>query len=184
MGEEEFPEGKLPLDSKSSAFEDAELERTEPEDVQSILQAIDKTHPDLFEGISPEKKQQFGKILSLSSEIRHSGPLPAVETLEGYNRIIPNGGERIMIQAEKEQNWRHDQTRYVAKREFNQQGRGQIFGFILALIGICGGIFLTYIGKDTTGIAIIFTAAATVAGPFIYSKYVEAKKNSQKEHDS
>lgn len=38
---------------------------------------------------------------------QHSGPLPAPADYERYSQLIPNGGERIMAMAEKEQHHRH-----------------------------------------------------------------------------
>ena len=78
--------------------------------------------------------------------------------------------------AEKEQDVRHTQHAYVARRMINQAGTGQILGFIICLLAIGGGIYLSAIGKDTAGIATIITALVTLAGAFLYTKSREKKE--------
>ena len=57
--------------------------------------------------------------------------------------------------AEKEQNFRHEYTNGIARRQLNQISRGQWLGFFIALSGIGGGVFLAYSGKETSGLATI-----------------------------
>jgi uncharacterized membrane protein len=63
----------------------------------------------------------------------HSGPLPTVKNLEGYNRVIENGAERIMKMAERNQSHRI----YCEKKDCDTESTllitGQIGGFILAV---------------------------------------------------
>ncbi len=170
-----------------SEADHSENENDEIDEAGNIVKAITNAHPELLQGIPEEKKDQIAKVLSLGlsimSEKIHSGPLPTVETLEGYDKIIPNGAERVMAMAEKEQAFRQEHTHYIAKRQFNQEGKGQWFAFILALIAICGALGLAYIGREIAGIAVIITAVAGLAGSFLYSKYLEGKKQNIEKED-
>ncbi|MBE7177726.1 MAG: DUF2335 domain-containing protein [Mucilaginibacter polytrichastri] len=105
----------------------------------------------------------------------HSGPLPAPDTIRAYAETIPNGGERVMVMAEKEQNHRHNMNTTIARRELNQSGRSQIFGFILGVLAIGGGIFLSYTGKETAGLATIIGALVALVAVFVVSKKTEEK---------
>lgn len=75
-----------------------------------------------------------------------------------------------MKMAEEEQAFRHKLHSKVANRSLNQQSAGQIFGFILALVVIVGGIYLTIEGYETTGFIAMLVPLAGLAGVFIYNK--------------
>lgn len=135
--------------------------------------------PELFNSLSASKEQSLVRNLAigLSTQTKfYSGPLPDPETLQAYTKLIRNGGERIMVMAEKEQQKRHFQKLYVDRRMLNQSFAGQLMGFILCIIAICGGIYLSKIGKDTAGIAAIITALVALAGAFFYIKRIEDGK--------
>ena len=97
--------------------------------------------------------------------------MPDPDTLAKYAETIPDGAERIMKMAEKEQDFRHDFASKRLRRELNQSGMGQILAFILSVTAISGGIFLAYMGKDTAGITTIISAMALLAGAFIAGRF-------------
>jgi uncharacterized membrane protein len=151
------------------------LEKAEAADFVDI---ITKQNPRLFNGINSKKRQEIVQAISVGFTLvqkSHSGPLPDAETLEHYARIIPNGAERVMAMAEKEQDYRHGLTKKVSSRQLNQIFTGQVFGFILALIAIGGGIYLSYSGKETSGLATIISAMVLLVGAFIVGKVQEKK---------
>ena len=69
------------------------------------------------------------------------GPLPPPAALEQFNRIIPDGADRIMTMVEREQEHRiqHEQTKLSAStRDFRW---GQILRFILSMTCVGGSIY-------------------------------------------
>lgn len=153
----------------------SELDQVEAADFVDI---VTKQNPRLFNGLDKKKRDQIVQAISVGFmhvQKSHSGPLPDAETLEHYARIIPNGAERVMAMAEKEQKFRHDTTTTVSRRQLNQISRGQFFAFALALVGIGGGIFLAYLGKETTGLTTIITSIVALVGAFLYGQN-QAKK--------
>lgn len=146
-----------------------------------VIAVAQKANPNIFKGINSKQKAEIVKGLSIGiTQIKsHSGPLPDPEDLIQYNEVIPNGGERIMAMAEKEQDFRHGHTRNVAKRRLDQEVRGQWFGFILAALIVCGGIYLLFIGKNLAGFAAIIIPIAGIIGAFIYTKSVQSKNSLQ-----
>lgn len=153
----------------------ADLDKVEAADFVEIL---NKQNPRLFNGLDKKKRDQIVQAISVSFmhvQKSHSGPLPDTETLEGYARIIPNGAERVMAMAEREQEFRHTYTKDVARRQLNQISKGQIFAFILAILGIGGGIFLAHEGKETAGLSTIMGSLAVLVGAFIFGKRQEKK---------
>jgi uncharacterized membrane protein len=151
----------------------------EKQEALKIIEIATQANPDMLKGLNTKQRQQLvqGITFGITQIKSHSGPLPDPETLIQYNDVIPNGAERIMRMAENEQDFRHSHTKNVAKRKLDQETRGQWFGFIIGIVGIGGGIYLTMMGKNTVGIAAIIGSIATLAGAFLYSKAVQSKQN-------
>jgi FtsH-binding integral membrane protein len=55
------------------------------------------------------------------------------------------------------------------------QKLGTILGFVIAMTAILGGVFLAYVGKETSGLVSIITALVGLAGVFVYGKYEQKK---------
>jgi uncharacterized membrane protein len=147
-------------------------------DAVDFLEVLTKQNPQIFNGLDKKKRDQIVQAITVSFmqvQKSHSGPLPDAETLEHYARIIPNGAERVMVMAEKEQEFRHIYSDKVSYRQLNQISRGQIFGFSIAILGIGGGIFLSYEGKETTGLTTIISSMVLLAGAFITGKVQDKK---------
>lgn len=142
-------------------------------DASELVNVINTHNPRLFDGIKKEKQAEILKAFSIGYmqiQKHHSGPLPDAETLQHYADIIPNGAERIMVMAEKEKDFRHGVTRTESKRNLNQKAIGQVFGFFIAILGIGGGIFLAYSGKETAGLTTIISSIGVIVGVFITNK--------------
>ena len=111
-----------------------------------------------------------------------SGPLPPPEILAKYNDAVPNGAERIVAMAEKQMQHRHDLEKAVIEANCKTQKRGPIFGFIVSMTAIIGGIYLILQGKNTEGLAAIITALTALAVVFIVGRKQQQKdlENKQK----
>lgn len=109
-----------------------------------------------------------------------SGPLPAPQTLERYNLIVPGAAERIIVMAEKQQDHRQNLERMVVESNTQSQTQGLWLGFILAIVVVISGAFLIYLGHDVYGLAAIITALASLVGVFIYGKYQQKKELKEK----
>lgn len=81
--------------------------------------------------------------------------------------------------AEKEQSFRHQDTADVRIIQGKIMGRGQIFGFVLSLAIVFGGILLIMSDKPTAGFVAILAGIGTVAGPFFYRVRSERKQQQQ-----
>ncbi len=79
--------------------------KTLPNDLSVIEKELLKTDPRVLDGVK-NKQALLRTVMSVSLQRTHSGPLPDSHTLEEYNRIIPNGAERIMIVFEKQSDHR------------------------------------------------------------------------------
>ena len=107
---------------------------------------------------------------------RFEGPLPPPADLKQYDDVSPGFAERIVQMAEKEQGFRHRDIDRIRGMQSKIIGRGQVFGFILSLTIILGGILLIMFDKPTSGFVAILAGIATVAGPFFYGVHREKKQ--------
>lgn len=92
-------------------------------------------------------------------EAGFTGPLPPPEMLAQYDAVISGGADRIVSMAE-------DQSSHRRRME----SRGQMFGFLLALIAILGGIGLILDGKSVAGLVPLIGAMGGLAGVFVYGE--------------
>lgn len=114
-------------------------EVTLPQDLKNILATLE---PDVQEKIL----QSFSLNVTRSTSFR--GPLPPPEHLEGYNRVVEGGAERIFRMAERQSEHRVGLEDHSVKEGLKQSGRGQWFGFVLALVLIASAVFLAVNGHD------------------------------------
>ena len=154
------------------------IEKVEASDVVDL---VIKQNPRLLNGLSKEKQAQIMSAFSvgfMQVSKSHSGPLPDAETMTQYAQIIPDGAERIMAMAEKEQAFRHKYDDKVSKRKLDQITRGQCFGFIISALGIGGGVFLAYNDKETAGLVAIISSSVLLAGAYFTSIVSEKKQQT------
>ena len=79
---------------------------------------------------------QPGRVITqvLHEEHRISGPLPTPDILLGYDEVLPGAAERIMRMVEKEQASAHEVEGIAVRAATADNRRGQIFGFLVALM--------------------------------------------------
>lgn len=109
------------------------------------------------------EEPEMGMSLSVTRH-HHKGPLPDPETLRKYDDIIPNGAERIMAMAEREQKQRHGMGRI-------REGRallGVIFAFLLGLSGFGAAAYALFLGQAAASCVVFISTIGAITGTFIY----------------
>jgi uncharacterized membrane protein len=172
---EEIAEQNPEEDKKDkSEFKDPE-ESIIPEELKVIF-----SDPD----ISDEKKKSILRAvisISVRKASSFSGPIPPPEILKGYNGVLKNGAERIVIMAENQSNHRMQLEDHAIKEELRQSRLGQVFGFILGLVGFGLATILAMYDHET--IAGIF-GTTTIIGlvtVFVLGKRAQHKDLSGKD---
>ncbi len=127
-----------------------------------------------------EPKDQNIILKSFSISQSHSGPLPPPEQLEKYNQIIPNGAERIMIMAENQSSHRLGIEDKVIDGQVTQSGKGQIFGFIIALISILLSFTLAMFEHYLVAGIIGGSTVVGLVTVFVIGKHVQKKELADK----
>lgn len=146
-----------------------------PEELQEIEEDLISLNPEIFKGFSPKKKMELLQSISTVSiqQRSHSGPLPDAETLIKYDSVIPNGADRIMKMAEKQQLHRMDMENKVITSQSNQSRLGQIFGLIIGITGIGSGTFLAAMGETTVGGIIAGGTVVSLVSIFVIGKNIQ-----------
>jgi uncharacterized membrane protein len=81
-----------------------------------------------------------------------------------------------MAMAESQLRHRHAIEKQIIDSACTAQLRGPIFGFIVCMSAIVGGVGLIHTGKDAYGLAAIVAALAGLAVVFIYGKSKQQKE--------
>lgn len=160
------------------------LENGNDNDLKRIEQQLVRANPNLFKGISDEKKAEILRIFSMSLSVEqiierkitaYQGPLPPWEDLEKYGQIIPNGADRIMSMAEKQQDHRMALETNAISEQLTQSKRGQTFGLLIGLTAIIGGVVCIMFGHEWSG---AFLGGGGLTG--LVSVFVIGKKKQSK----
>ena len=147
---------------------------------------VKKSAPDLLKGLSPAQRDQvlhsLPKVahLLVAQHQSYSGPTPPHEMLEGYNRAITNGGDRLFTLVESQTIHRQSIEVTVINGQLKESGRGQMFAFILTLatLGIGTAAFLT--DHDTVAGVIFGTTVIGLAVVFVTGKIAQKKDLAKK----
>ena len=121
-----------------------------------------------------EKHLDFPQAISTSL---FSGPIPPPALMKEYAEIDPEFPRRFFEVADKQ--LAHDHAvekdiiasnKEIVLNNQNLEKRGQLFGFILALVGLFGGITASLFGSPIFGSIIGVGGLALLAGVFVYSR--------------
>jgi len=114
------------------------------------------------------------------TQAHFSGPLPPPEMLARYNDAVPGGAERILAMAENQSKHRQELERIVIDANAHTQKTAPVYGFIICMTAILGGIYLIYLGKSAQGLASIVTALVSLAAVFVIGKLRQKKELNEK----
>lgn len=154
------------LKERTSKIPEAEDdEKQEIADIEEVADIIDKSD------LSNTQKMKVMKIMGRKEE--YSGPIPHPNHLRQYEEIVPGSGDRLIKMTESQVIHRQNNENKIIDCEIKNKNRGQIFGFILALIGLLGGFSLIFYGKDGAGIGTLIGSVAVLVLAFIYGKVSE-----------
>lgn len=127
-----------------------------------------------YNSTNPDNQDVASVSMSTLSVQMNPSPLPSAEILEQYAKLIPDAPERFLKLVEKEQDHRFitedtitDTNKEIAKGKLAQIKRGQVFGFILALIILGLGTLFVFTGHDTIAYVLFVMSLASVIGIFV-----------------
>lgn len=158
-------------------------------DLKKIEQQLVKANPTIFKGIPEQKKTEILRMFSMSLSVEqiierkitaHQGPLPQWEDLKKYGQIIPNGADRIMTMAEKQQEHRMALENKAIGEQLSQSKRGQIFGLLIGLTAIIGGVVCIMTGHEWSGAFLGGGGLTGLVSVFVIGKNKQSKSLQEK----
>ena len=130
--------------------------------------------------MSPEEKRA-GAIIQAAVEMsRFSGPLPHPDDLAKYEQVLSGASDRIISMAERQAAHRQSLEKAVILSNVAIQKWGLGSAFVLALIAIGGGVWLSLKGLSGVGLTAIISALAALVSVFIYGKSEQKKELKDK----
>lgn len=100
----------------------------------------------------------------------YSAPLPHPDMMEHYERIHPGSADRIIKSFEKQGEHRHKCEKIFIYTQSIKSVGGLLFGFIIAMSAILGGIYTAIESNVVLGGSLSFTGLAILVGAFIVDK--------------
>lgn len=126
-----------------------------PVDINEVLQSLTPAQRNVIEGTLIAMEQRS-----------FSGPLPAPEDFETYERVLPGSTHRIIAMAERSLDSRINNEKTIIEERLKQSNRGQILGFILAVF--FGLISLVLALKDHEVLAGIIASGDIISLAIIF----------------
>ena len=123
------------------------------------------------------------RVITRQVSTSFKGPLPPPEVLEQFDRVVPGSAERIIAMAEQQSQHRRALEQKVISSDILNSRLGLIFGFVLGLVGVGGGIYAIVIGQAGVGSFISLGALATLAGVFVYGSKQRKSEREARERD-
>lgn len=116
----------------------------------------------------PEEVQESITRTLIAEQISYAGPIPPPSLLEEFDKVIPNGADRIMIMAEKQLSHRHKLEASVVKANNRDSLIGVISASAIGLSAIIGGIILIALDKSLEAFGVIIPSIATLVGVYLH----------------
>jgi len=120
----------------------------------------------------------FSKIFGISA---FSGPLPPPELLEHYNKIIPDGADRLLRLVELQSGHRRTSETKSLDASISITKRGQFLAFLLSLAGFSTAVLCAYLGQPVPSTVIGGGTLIGLASLFI--KGYTHKRFEEKDED-
>lgn len=158
-----------------------DLSENEKGSLANVEKRLKELHPDLFDGIPQQKKQQIIKSMVVTMHKTHSGPLPDPETLAAYSEIIPNGAQRIMLMAEKQLEHRMRMEQKVVNGQMMQSNLGQILAFLIGIASLGAATFCVINGFEWAGSILGIGGLTGLVTAFIKGREQQEKNLEEKD---
>lgn len=128
-----------------------------------------------------QRQTRQTQVEAYAAEFHYSGPLPHPRDLEKYNEIIPDGANRIMVMAEKQQEHRFKLEEKAVSAQVKQSGIGQVFGLVVCLVGLGISALLGLYGHELASGILGGGGLVGLASVFVVGKNRQRKSLSKKD---
>lgn len=99
----------------------------------------------------------------------YSGPIPPPALLERFNEIIPDGANRLMLMAERQEAHRIAIEGSVIRHDLQQSRLGLYFGGAVGTGVLALAAYMTFVGAAPEGAKIVVVSLAGIVSTFLYA---------------
>ena len=149
-------------------------EKTKP-----LLEILEAQAPDILKAITEKQRVRLAK-LEVSHTVIRTGPLPDPAELAEYNKIIPDGADRILKMAGRQSAHRIQIESLVIGSQQKQATRGQYFGLIIGLTGLGLGAYVGVRGFPWLGASLGGATLVSLVVAFLKGKNEQSKSLAEK----
>jgi len=108
------------------------------------------------------------QLIKMEVTRSHTGPLPTVETYEGYERVCPGSAREILDMAVRQQKHSNDMERYNAHSEFWLPVIGICAAVSIVIAMFTAGVYLAFNGHEHLAVGVLSgTGIVTAVGAFL-----------------
>lgn len=125
-----------------------------------------------------QEPQQYSQL------IKYSAPLPPPNLLSQYDKVIPNGAERIFNSFEEQTKHRQKLESKLIESQVKRAERGQILGFILAILALCIAGVLIFFDHNLAGTLFGSVTVISLVGYFVTGHLKKSKNETKEENKS
>lgn len=140
---------------------DDEIEVVPEKEISSVIEEI-------IPEVSKEKKDKLVAFVECIE--MYKGPIPHPSIIAEYEKLIPGSADRILSMAERQSSHRISLQSKVVEAEIKNSKKGQIFGFVLAILMIGAGITFAFLGMEAGAITTIIITICGLSALFINSR--------------
>ncbi len=98
----------------------------------------------------------------------YSGPIPPPDLLQRFDEVYPGAAKQILDDFVQESTHRRAMERKVVSAESFKEVFGAVFGGLVGLTGVGGGLWLAHEGRSTGGLGAVFATLASLVGIYWY----------------
>ena len=131
------------------------------------------------EAFPQNNNENSNRGVILTKQELFSGPLPHPDILARFNVVVPGSAEIIIQMAENQSAHRIEIEKKVINSDIGNSKRGQIFGFVVAILGLLSSFVLVLKGYQVVGTILGGATLVSLVGVFVYGS--ESRKNERKE---
>ncbi|WP_438467792.1 DUF2335 domain-containing protein [Streptococcus pluranimalium] len=138
---------------------------------------------DLIESQPSEVQEEIAeKLLARRVQsINYSGPIPHPELLKQFNDVIDDGANRIMTMAENQATHRQKLELKMVNANNRDSLLGVIFGGLIGLSSVGGGIFLIYNNKNIQGLTVMISSLVALVAVYFRGQKKDEQELSDKD---
>ncbi|MDR3667304.1 MAG: DUF2335 domain-containing protein [Ignavibacteriaceae bacterium] len=115
-----------------------------------------------------------------AARINTDETFPSPEKLKEYESVIPGLAQKMVCHAERQTAHRIEMEKELVISNIRKSYMGLIFGFLIGVTGIGGGMYLTAIGFNVIGIMFSSGTLVSLVMTFIYGSQSKKGKGIKK----